>query len=392
MPLSGLRVVDLTRVVAGPFCTALLADMGAEVIKVESPRDPDPVREQGAMRDGISWYFAQFNRNKKAISLDLYKDEGKEVLARLIASADVLASNYRPGVLDRMGFPPERLKALNPGLIHCDINGYGTGGPYAERPAFDFIAQAMSGFMSVNGRAGDPPLRAGPPMSDMIAGLYAAFGTCAALVGRGRGGPGQRVESTLMMGLVSMLAYISAEALATGQQPERVGNDHIVVAPYGLFRAADGDVAVAASNDKVVERFLGALGLAHLLQQPEFAGNEARKRNRAAINALVNEKMAARTREEWIAVLNEAGVPAGRVQSVPEMLADPQVAAQEMVLDVPHPGHGTVRMTGFPVKLSATPCRLRLPAPARGEHTAEVLASVGYDAEALAGLKARGTI
>ena len=393
MPLTGVRVVDLTRVVAGPFCTGLLADMGAEVIKVESPKEPDPVRAQGALRDGLSWYFAQFNRNKKAITLDLYTDEGKDILARLLANADVLAINYRPGVLDRMGFPQSRLDAINPGLIVTEITGFGTSGPYAERPAFDFIAQAMSGFMSVNGGPDDPPLRAGPPMSDLTAGLYAAFGTACALAGRARGtAPGQRVESSLMMGLVSLLSYLSASWFATGELPERVGNNHVVVAPYGLFRCSDGELGVAPSNDRVVAKFMEALGLTALLADPDFATNAARLKHRDRIHAAVDQVMSQRSRDHWIEALNRAGVPAGRVMNVGEVLTDPQVLAQDMVLDVDHPGHGTVRMTGFPVKLTRTPAHIRRPAPAHGQHTDEILGGLGLTVEALADLRRRGVV
>jgi CoA:oxalate CoA-transferase len=262
VPLSGIRVVDLTRIIAGPFCTQLLADLGAEVIKIEPPGRGDPVRGQGAIRDGLSWYFAQFNRNKKSLALDLYADQGKAVLADLLRGADVLVENYRPGVLATMGFDAARLEALNPALIVGSINGYGSTGPYVDRPAFDFIAQAMSGFMSVTGAPG-APMRAGPPIADLVAGLYAAFGILAALIARGGAGSagagsgrGQRVEASLTGGLISMLAYFSAQYFATGALPERTGNDHPVVYPYGLFHAADGEVATAPSTEVHVRRFL----------------------------------------------------------------------------------------------------------------------------------------
>ena len=239
MPLSGLRVIDLTRIIAGPFCAQLLADMGADVIKIEAPGKGDPTREQGAKVDGFSYYFAQFNRNKKSITLDLYSKAGKTVLSQLLADADVLLENYRPGVLDKMGFDQSRLDAINPGLIVGSVNGYGSTGPYVDRPAFDFIGQAMSGFMSINGPPDTEPLRAGPPISDLLAGLYAAFGVVTALVAKGRrtDGIGQRVEASLNNSLISTLAYFSAHYFATGEQPKRTGNDHPIVYPYGLFKA-----------------------------------------------------------------------------------------------------------------------------------------------------------
>ena len=393
MPLSGIRVVDLTRILAGPFCTQLLADLGAEVIKVEPPGRGDPVRGQGAIRDGLSWYYAQFNRNKKSLTLDLYAEEGRAVLADLIRRADVLVENYRPGVLARMGFDAARLQELNPALVVGSVNGYGSTGPYVDRPAFDFIAQAMSGFMSVTG-AKDEPVRAGPPIADLIAGLYGAFGIVAALLARGGpgSGQGQRVEASLTGGLISMLAYFSAQYFATGQLPERTGNDHPVVYPYGLFHAADGDVAIAPSTQVHVRRFLETLGLAHLLDEPAFADNAARVRNCERLRPLINAEIGQATVEQWIERLNAAGVPCGRVMNLAEVFSDPQVLAQELVLEAEHPGHGRVRMTGFPVKLSATPARLRRPAPALGEHAEAVLAELGYDAHRIAALRRDGVV
>ena len=394
MPLTGIRVVDLTRILAGPFCSQLLADLGAEVIKVEQPGRGDPVRGQGVIKDGLSWYFAQFNRNKQSITLDLYQDEGKRVLADLLRRADVLVENFRPGVLERMGFPESHLRELNPGLVVASINGYGSSGPYADRPAFDFIAQAMSGFMSVTGPAGGEPLRAGPPISDLVAGLYAAFGVVSALLARERGTTtgGQRVEAALTNGLISMMAYFSASVLATGQLPERTGNDHPVVYPYGLFHARDGDVAIAPSTPAIVERLLEELGLADLLQDPDFATNAARLAHRERLRAIVNAKIGEATVAAWIERLNRAGVPCGRVMDLEDVFADPQVLAQEMVLEAEHPGHGRVRMTGFPVKLSATPPRLRRPAPGLGEHTDQILAEAGYGPDQIAALRRAGVI
>jgi crotonobetainyl-CoA:carnitine CoA-transferase CaiB-like acyl-CoA transferase len=234
LPLAGIRVVDLTRVLSGPFCSMLLADLGADVIKVETPGEGDTVRRQGAGKDGLSWYFANYNRNKRSITLNLRSEEGRDILARLIANGDVLIDNYRPGVLDAMGFTEARLNGLNPRLVRGSITGFGTSGPYRDRPSFDFIAQAMSGFMSVNGAAHHPPMRSGPPVSDLIAGLYAAFGIVAALL-RGKGGS---ASVSLMGGLISFLGFMATDYLATGRLPQRTGNDHPIGSPYGLFRTA----------------------------------------------------------------------------------------------------------------------------------------------------------
>lgn len=377
--LKGIRVVDLTRILAGPFCTLMLADMGAEVIKVETPGGGDPVRGQGAIKNGFSWYFAQFNRNKKSIVLNLRCEAGKAALTRLLATADVLVENYRPGVMAEMGFDSTRLNEINPRLIIASINGFGSTGPYVDRPAFDFIAQAMSGFMSVNGEPNGQAVRAAPPMSDMIAGLYAAFGVVSALVARGGAGSnrGQTVETSLTNGLISMLAYLSAEYFATGRNPERTGNNHPIVSPYGLFQASDGSVAVAPSNDTFVTRFLRAIGLETLLELPRFATNAARLANRDDLNARIDAVMRNRSVDHWITVINEAGCPCGRVMQISDVFADPQVKAQEMELEVEHPGYGVIRMTGFPVKMGETPCVITRPAPKLGEHTRDVLSAAG---------------
>ena len=372
MALSGIRVIDLTRILAGPFCTLMLADMGAEVIKVEPPKG-DPVRGQGAIKEGLSWYFSQFNRNKKSIVLDLYTEEGKADLKLLLESADVLVENYRPGVLAKMGFTAAFLEEINPRLICASVNGYGSTGPYVDRPSFDFIAQAMSGFMSVNGSAEGDPMRAAPPMSDMIAGLYTAFGVVTALHARQRTGKGQNVESSLTNGLISMMAYLSAEYLATGEIPKRTGNNHPIASPYGLFRASDGRVAVAPSNDVFVERFLQVLNLGYLLHEERFKTNADRMENRDELLEIINKVTEKNTVEHWIKVINEAGCPCGRTMDLSEVFSDPQVLSQEMLLEVDHPGRGTVKMTGFPVKLSKTPAKIHRATPELWEHTEEIL-------------------
>ncbi len=394
MPLSGLRVIDLTRIIAGPFCSQLLADMGAEVIKVEAPGKGDPTRRQGASVDGLSYYFAQFNRNKKSITANLYTEEGKAILAKLIEGADVLLENYRPGVLTRMGFGESRLRALNPGLVLGSINGYGSTGPYVDRPAFDFIGQAMSGFMSINGPPGGEPLRAGPPISDLVAGLYGAFGVVTALLSRGHAGTGhgQRIEASLTNSLISMLAYFSAHYFATGEQPSRTGNDHPIVYPYGLFQASDGVIAVAPSNDIFVVRFMEVLGLEGLLEQPEFAVNQQRLIHREKLRKLITEETIKAPVAQWIELLNRQRVPCGRVMSLPEVFDDPQVLAQEMMLEIDRPGHEPIKVTGFPVKLSETPAELRRPPPDLGEHTSVLLAEIGYSRNEIERLRQAGII
>ena len=391
MPLTGLRVLDLTRVLSGPFCTALLGDLGAEVLKVEAP-EGDSVRGQGAMKDGVSLYFAQFNRNKRSIRLDLRKPEGRDILARLIARSDVLVENFRPGVLARMGFTEARLKELRPSLVTCAINGFGSTGPYRDRPAFDFIAQAMSGFMAVNGGPDDPPMRSGLPISDLVAGLYAALAITAAVTHARATGQGQQAEVSLTNGLVSLLAYIATNTFATGAPPPRSGNDHPIAAPYGLFPTRDGQIALAPPDDAFFGRLADALGMPGLKDDPLYRTQTARVANRARINAIVGGALAAHPTGHWVETLNKAGVPCGPVLGVAEVFQDPQILAQEMVMDVPHPGLGLVRMLGFPMKLSATPCQVRRTAPALGEHGEEVLVELGYPEAERAALRGAGVV
>jgi crotonobetainyl-CoA:carnitine CoA-transferase CaiB-like acyl-CoA transferase len=392
LPLSGIRVIDLTRILAGPFCTMLLADMGAEVVKIETPGAGDPVRQQGAIRDGLSWYFAAFNRNKRSLTLNLRRPEGRAVLERLIASADVLVENFRPGVMAAMGFDAARLRALNATLICCSLSGFGASGPYRDRPSFDFIAQAMSGFMSVTGEPDGAPMRAGPPIADLVAGLYAALGICAGLVRRGRTGKGETVGASLNNSMIGTLSFLAANYLATGEPPQRSGNDHAIVSPYGMFRTGDGEIAIAPSQEQSYQRLLDALDAPELRTDPRFRTNDLRVANRAAINAAIEERLAGGSSQYWIDKLNAAGVPCERVKTLPEAFADPQTVDQEMVITADHPGHGAVRMLGFPVKFSEAPCRLRRPAPDLGADSDEVLREIGYSAHDIAGLRETGVV
>ena len=392
MQLEGIRVVDLTRILSGPFCSMFLADMGAEVIKIEEPGEGDPVRKQGATVNGYSLYFANFNRNKRSLTLNLRSEEGKDILRQLIGRADVVVNNYRPGVMDRMGFGRAALKALKSDIISCHVTGFGLSGPYADRPSFDFVAQAMSGFMSVNGFAGGPPMRAAPPISDLVAGQQAAMGILAALVRRNRTGEGEEIATALTDGMTSMLAFLAANYFATGKQPERTGNDHALASPYGQFEAADGQIAVAPSNDTFYFKLLDALELGHLRDHPDFQTNDDRYEHRASINAQINARTRERSVAHWIEAINRAGVPCGKVLDLGQVFDDPQTRHQQMRITIDHPQHGKLDVLGFPVKFTDEPCRMHRPPPVLGADTDAILAELGVDGQGITGLRARRVI
>ena len=377
MQLDGIRVLDLTRILSGPFASMFLADMGAEVIKVEDPAMGDPVRHQGAAVNGYSLYFANFNRNKRSLTLDLRHPEAPAVLRQLVQRCDVVLNNFRPGVMDDMGLSWAELQRIKPDIISCHVTGFGLDGPYAQRPSFDFIAQAMSGFMSVNGFADGPPMRAAPPISDLIAGSYAAMGVLAALVRRGRTGQGEEVTTSLTDSMTSMLAFLATNYFANGQLPQRTGNDHALASPYGLFEASDGQIAVAPSNDSFYFKLLAALDLQHLKDRPEFANNSLRFEHRSAINGEINARTRLMPVAHWIDVINRAGVPCGRVLNMAEVFSDPQTQHQQMRVTIDHPVHGALDVLGFPIKFTQAPCTMHRPPPALGGDTDAILEELG---------------
>ncbi|MDX3805815.1 CaiB/BaiF CoA transferase family protein [Bosea thiooxidans] len=372
MPLTGLTIIDLTRVISGPFCTMLLADLGADVIKVEPP-EGDPLRTQGAGREGLSWYYASFNRNKRSVVLDLKTAEGKAGLEKLLSTADAVIDNFRPGVMARLGFGEERLQQICPGIVSASITGFGADGPYRDRPAFDFIAQAMSGFMSVNGAKDDPPLRSGLPISDLVCGMYGALGVTAALLGRERNGGSEKVDVSLTNSMVSLLAYTASHYFATGEVLPKTGNDHPIASPYGLFKTRDGQIAIAPSDNTFFGRLMDALGLPEVKNDPEFADNFRRVKHRDLLQQVVEGKLAEADSAEWIERLNAAGVPCGPIYDLDGVFSDPQIRQQEMAIDVNVPGHGTVQMLGFPIKLRERFCQVRRPPPRLGEHNDELI-------------------
>lgn len=391
LPLEGIKVIDLSRIIAGPFCTQYLADMGAEVIKIEERDAGDPLRRQGVIINGESWYFVNLNRNKKSMTLNLRTDEGKEIFRKLAKTADVVVENFRPNVMERLGLDYERLKEINPRIIYCGITGFGKTGPYRDRPAFDFIAQGLSGFMSLNGFPDGEPVRTGIAISDTIAGIFAAAGILTAIIERERSGVGQEVQTSLVEGLIGMFTFAASNYLASGKIPQRCGNDHPIVYPYGSFRTKDGVINIAATTEVIYERLVRALGLDHMLEDPRFENNDKRMQHKKEIKELFEKVLTTNTTEYWIEYLNDKGVPAGPIYDLRQAFDDPQIKHQQMVLEVDQPS-GKVKVVGFPVKLSRTPASIHLPSPALGQHTEEILSEIGYSKEEIEKLRERKVI
>jgi crotonobetainyl-CoA:carnitine CoA-transferase CaiB-like acyl-CoA transferase len=353
-----------------------LGDLGADVIKVESPPGVDPNEDMGGPRHGPD--FQNLHRNKRSITLNLKLDEGRAILYRLVQTADVVVENYRPDVKYRLGFDYETLRAVNPRIVLASISGFGQDGPYRERPGFDQIAQGMSGLMSVTGQPGQGPMRAGTAIADISGGLFAALGIMTALLEREQSGQGQWVQSSLLQAGIALMDFQAARYLMNGEVPEQVGNDHPTSMPTSAYRTADGYINMGASGDGMWTRLCKAIGRIDLLERADFRSQADRARNRAALNAELNETFGGRTGAAWIAILNEAGVPCGPIYAVDKVFDDPQVQHLEAAAPVEHPTLGTIRLVNQAVKLSRTPASLATATPERGEHTEEVLHELGY--------------
>jgi formyl-CoA transferase len=375
LPLSGLKVLDFTRVLAGPLCTMLLGDMGADVIKIEDPRHGDDTREWAPFVAGWSTYFLSVNRNKKSVAIDLKSPDGIALLEAMIRTADVLVENFRPGTLERLGFGPDRARALNDRLIYCSISGYGATGPRRDLPGYDLVIQGESGLMDVTGFRETGPTKVGVAITDCLAALYAVQGILLAFVTRTRTGKGQVVDIALLDSAVSILGLPAGIVAATGESPGLLGNEHPSLAPYEPYHAADGHVIVAVANPRLWARFCTAMGAASLEHDPRFATNSDRLTNRAALNEILNPMFATQSVDSLIARLSAAGVPCGRVRSIEEVLQDPQLAARNMLLDIPVDGQ-TVKVPGNPIKLSGIGAGRVTPPPALGQHTADARRAV----------------
>jgi crotonobetainyl-CoA:carnitine CoA-transferase CaiB-like acyl-CoA transferase len=388
-PLDGILVIDLSRVLAGPYCTMELADMGATVIKIELPGSGDDTRAYGPpFLNGESTYFMSVNRNKKSLTLNLKHPQGKEILRQLLQKADVLVENFRPGTLDGLGFGYDTVHTFNPKLIYCSISGFGQTGPYAQRPGYDLIAQAEGGVMSLTGQPHDPPLKVGLSFADITAGMNAFSGILLALLTRQRTGEGQRVDVSLLDCQVALLTYQAGIYFATGNNPERLGNKHPSITPYETFEASDGHIIIACGNQGFWEKFCKLAGLEHLLADDRFTTMKKRVENRAELTPLVAVAVKTRTRQAWYDLLDREGIPCGLIKNVAEVCTDPQVLARDMVVQLNHPTAGTISVNGVPIKLSATPGAVKDPPPLLGEHTDGILADIlGYTVDQIAELR-----
>lgn len=390
--LEGIRVLDLTQIMAGPFCTMLLADLGAEVIKIENPRGGDDSRRMAPpYYNGESAAFMAMNRNKYGIAVDIRTPTGKQALWRLIETADVLVENFRPGTMMRLGFGFEEVHSRYPALVYCSISGFGQTGPYRGRGGFDLVAQAMSGVLSVTGSP-EAPAKVGVPVSDLNAGLYASHAILAALLSRVRTGEGQYIDTSLFEAALAYTIWESNEYWASGTSPRRLGTAHRLAAPYQVFATGDGWIAIGAANQRNWELLAGALGRTDLLLNPDFATNADRMANLAQLVETLTATLKTRSTEEWLRVFDEAGVPCGPVLELDAVYQHPQVKAREMDIEMEHPIGGHVHAIGFPVKYSGTPGRVYRPAPVLGQHTFALLESLGYSPEQCRQFEADGVI
>jgi len=380
-PLEGLVILDMTRFLSGPFCTMLLGDMGARVIKIEPPEVGDDTRAWAPFIGGQGSYYLSTNRNKKSLCVDTRKEKGNEVLRRMVKKADVFVENFKPGLMDRLGLDFKTLIDLNPKLIYCSISGFGQTGPYRDRPGYDQILQGMSGLMSITGTEESGPVRVGLAIGDIITALFATYGILSALYARERTGKGQWVTTSILEATVGILTMQAGKYFATGQPPGPAGNHHPVISPYGVYQTKDKPMNIAVGTETMWKNFCHVIGRPELEKDERFQKNNDRVKNRPELNPLIEKALSRKTQNEWVDALNAAGIPCGPIYTIDQVFKDPQVLHQKMLLEVEHPKAGKIPMTGLPVQLSETPPQVILPPPLLGEHTGEVLQKFGFSRE-----------
>ena len=393
LPLQDIKVIDFSQILAGPFCTMLLSDMGADVIKIEKPNGGDDTRRYGPpFIEGESAAFLTLNRNKRSIVLDLKSEQGVAIVRRMLEDADVMIHNFRPGVVDRMGLGYDDVSALNPAIVYCTVSGFGTTGPYSSRAGFDLVAQGMSGLMSINGFPGAPPAKVGVPMADLNTGMFCAYGILTAYINRLSTGKGQHVDASLIESGIAYTLYESATYFATGEVAGPLGSAHRMIAPYQAFATQDGYINIGAANQNNWERMCRAIGREDLLDDERFASNPERMVSIEALTPIMEETFRTKTTSHWVEILETAGVPCGPIYNIEQVYADPHVQSREMSVALEHPKAGGIRNIGVPVKLSDTPGSVRTPAPLLGQHSDEVLDQYGYDESEIAALKDSGAL
>ena len=393
LPLDGIRVLDFTQILAGPFCTMLLGDMGADVIKIEKPNGGDDTRRYGPpFINGESAAFMGLNRNKRSIVLDLKSPEGIAIARHMLEEADVMIQNFRPGAMNRIGLGYEDVKKENPGIIYCTVSGFGTTGPYKNKAGFDLVAQGMSGLMSITGFSDSPPAKVGVPIADLNAGMFSANAILSAYIYRLKTGKGQHVDASLLDSGIAYTLYESASYFATGEVARPVGSAHRMIAPYQAFATSDGYINIGAANQSNWERMCRAIGREDLLEHPRFSSNAERMIHIEELTPIMEETFITQTKDYWAELLEKAGVPCGPIYDMAQVYSDPHVQARDMAVELEHPIAGKIRNIGVPVKLSETPGSIRMPAPALGQHTDEVLSQFGYSHDEVAQFRESGAV
>ena len=400
-PLDGIKVLDLTRVLAGPFCTMILGDFGAEIIKIENPDGGDDTRSFGPpFIEGESAYFLSINRNKKSVTVNLKEQKGREIVYQLAAKSDVVIENFRPGTAEKLGLGYEQLTRLNERIIYCSVSGFGQTGPEKFRPGYDLVVQGMGGIMDLTGDPNQPPMKVGISQADLLSGIYAVQGILLALLAREKTGKGQKIDVSMLDGQVSLLTFQAGIYFTTGKTPKRKGNQHPTICPYETFETSDGYINIAIGNDKLWIQFCTLLNKispdlfpANISSDPKFAANPERVQNRNELFPIINKIISQKTTDAWLKIFDEKGIPAGPILSLDKVLNHPQVLAREMVTEVKHPKTGKLKLTGIPVKLSETAGAIRTPPPLLGEHTEDVLKNIlGYDEDTIQFLRRKNVI